>query len=107
MKRAVLYARVSGDDTKYATSGIDSQLEDCQKYATTKGYQVVGEFNEIREKQTSGAVWLPELENILQLAHQNAFDVLIVRELDRLARNRFKQMSVEIELQNLGILVEM
>lgn len=28
MKRAVLYARVSGDDRRYATSGVDGQLDD-------------------------------------------------------------------------------
>lgn len=106
MKRAVLYARVSGDDRKYATSGIDSQLADCRKYADEKDYQIVGEYYEERDKQTSGASWLPELEAILKLAHKGGFDVLVVRELDRLARNKFKQLSIEVDLQVLGIAVE-
>lgn len=105
-KRAVLYARVSGDDRKYATSGIDSQLADCRKYAENKGYQVISEHCETRDKQTSGAAWLPELDNIIKLAKQGHFNVLIVREIDRLARNRFKQLSTEIRLQSSGVSIE-
>lgn len=105
-KRAVLYARVSGDDRKYATSGIESQLADCRKYARERGYNIVSEYYETPDKQTSGADWLPEIEAILKLAQQSAFDVLVVREIDRLARNRFKQMSVEIQLEAHGVKVE-
>jgi DNA invertase Pin-like site-specific DNA recombinase len=106
LERAILYARVSGDDSKYTTSGIESQLKDCQKYANEKGYKIVGEFNEDADKKTSGAVWLPELQSVLTLAEQSFFDVFIVREVDRLARNRFKQMSVENKLESLGARVE-
>lgn len=106
MKRAITYARVSGDDRKYATSGIESQQADCRKYAESNGYQVVAEVCETPEKHTSGAAWLPELERVLKLAATGAFDVLVVREIDRLARNRFKQLSVEIELEAHGVTVE-
>ncbi len=106
MRRAVIYARVSGDDSKYATSGIESQLTDCRKYAEQKGYQNIGEYFETPDKRTSGADWLPEIESILRLAQQEAFDVLVVREVDRLARNRFKQMNIEIDLEAHGVEVE-
>ncbi len=105
-KRAILYARVSGDDRKYATSGIESQLADCRRYAAERGYQVVNEVYETPDKVTSGADWLPELDRVLKLAQGGAFDVLVVREIDRLARNRFKQMSVEIQLESCGARVE-
>ena len=105
-KRAILYARVSGDDRKYATSGIESQLADCRRYAAERGYQVVNEVYETPDKVTSGADWLPELDRVLKLAQGSAFDVLVVREIDRLARNRFKQMSVEIQLEACGARVE-
>ena len=106
IERAVLYARVSGDDRKYSTSGIEGQLNDCKKYAQDKNYTVVGEYFEEPDKKTSGYDMLPGLEKVLKLAEQKAFDVLIVREIDRLARNRFKQMSVENRLEQLDIRVE-
>ncbi len=105
-KRAVLYARVSGDDRKYATSGIESQLADCRRYANERGYHVVNEFYETPDKHTSGADWLPELDRVLKMAQGGDFDVMVVREIDRLARNRFKQMSVEIQLESCGARVE-
>lgn len=105
-KRAVLYARVSGDDRKNATSGIDNQVKDCQKYAQDRDYEIVGVFSEEPDKPTSGADWLPEIEKILALAEQGAFDVLVVREIDRLARNRFKQLSIELHLEELGLAIE-
>ncbi len=105
-KRAILYARVSGDDRKYATSGIESQLADCRRYAGERGYEVVGEVYETPDKITSGADWLPELDRVMKLAQGGGFDVLVVREIDRLARNRFKQMSVEIQLESCGARVE-
>ena len=60
-----------GDDRKYATSGVDGQLDDCRKYANEKGYLVVKEFAEDRDKHTSGAIWLPELNKIIKLADKN------------------------------------
>ena len=105
-KRAILYARVSSDDRRYMTSGIDNQLADCRHYATNKGYEVVGEFYEERDRLTSGADWLPEIERILELAEQRAFDVLIVRELDRLARDRVKHVLIKHYLENCDVMIE-
>lgn len=104
--RAVLYARVSGDDRRNATSSIESQLVDCRRFAEQRGYEVVGEYFEQPDKATSGADWLPELEKLIRLASSGTFDVLICREVDRLARNRFKQLATEIELENHGVRVE-
>ena len=104
--KAVIYARVSGDDTKTATSSIDAQLIDGRKYAAEKGYDVVGEFVETPDRQTSGADWLPEIDKVTKLAQAGGFDVLIVHKVDRLARNRFKQMSIENTLEYVDARVE-
>lgn len=105
-KRAILYARVSGDDRRGATSSIEAQLADCQRYCEQRGYAIVDQAIEEPNKATSGADWLPELERIISLAPVGSFDVLVCREVDRLARNRFKQMVIEIELERHGVAVE-
>ena len=52
-KRAVLYARVSGDDyDDDEKSKIDAQLGECRKYAQQKQYQVLHELKE--DKCSSG-----------------------------------------------------
>ena len=85
--RAVLYARVSGDDyDDDEKSKLDAQLSECRKYAEKKQYKVLHEFQE--DKFSSGADFdLPQLNRVRQLARDHAFDVLIVREIDRLARD--------------------
>src|SRR5687768_15070971 len=104
-KRAILYARVSGDDRRNTTSSIEGQLAECRKYAGQRGYNIVGEAFEDPDKFTSGTDWLPELDRLIRLAHSGMYDVLICREVDRLARNRFKQLATEIELDNHGVRV--
>jgi site-specific DNA recombinase len=46
------------------------------------------------------------VETIMQSARQQTFDVLVVREMDRLARSRFKQMLLEHDLAHHGVMVE-
>ena len=106
-KRAILYARVSGDDRQNATSSIDGQLDLCRQYATKNGYQVIAELAEDDRRPTSGASWdLPQLSKALDMARAGNYDVLITRELDRLARNLAKQLVFEEQLQGHGVEVE-
>lgn len=90
MKRAILYARVSGDDRRNATSSIEGQLADCRKYAGQRGYSIVGEAFEEPDKNTSGADWLPELDRLIRLAPSGTYDVIICREVDPASPQSFQ-----------------
>lgn len=106
-KRAILYARVSGDDRQNATSSIDGQLDLCRQYAAKNGYRIVAELAEDDRRPTSGASWdLPQLNRVMDMARTGNFDILITRELDRLARNLAKQLVLEEQLQGYGVQVE-
>lgn len=106
-EKAVLYARVSGDDRQNATSSIDGQLDLCREFAKKNGYQVIEELAEDDRRPTSGASWdLAQLNKALEMARAGAFDVLVTRELDRLARNLAKQLVLEEQLQGYGVRVE-
>lgn len=103
---AVLYARVSGDDTKQEGRNLQGQLEMCRNYASQKGYHVIAELAE-DDRGASGASFdLPQLNRIREMAVNGQFDVLIVRELDRLSRNLAKQLVVEEELKRAGVKIE-
>lgn len=105
-KRAVLYARVSGDDRDNEGRNLASQLDICRKYAREKGYEVVAELAE-DDKGASGATFeLPQLTRALKMAHAGEFDVLVPRELDRLSRDIGKQFIVETELSQFGVQIE-
>ena len=105
-KRAVLYARVSGDDRGKEGRNLAGQLEMCRNYAQEHGYQVVAELSEDDRGASGFEIDLPKLNRVREMARANELDVLIVRELDRLSRNLAKQLIVEQELQGDGVKVE-
>ncbi len=105
-KRAVLYARVSSDDRGNDGRNLDGQLDMCRMYAQENGWRVVAELAE-DDKGASGAAFeLPKLKQALEMAQARGFDVLVVRELDRLSRNLAKQLIVEEELGRAGVQIE-
>lgn len=102
-KRAILYARTSGDDKKNATSSLDGQLDMCREYATGQGWPVVAELTE-DERGVSGARWdAPELNRALEMAQGGQFDVLVLREMDRFARKLAKQLVIEDQFKGAGV----
>lgn len=106
IERAVLYARVSGDDRGKEGRNLQGQLDMGREYAIQKGYRIVEELPE-DDKGASGAeINLPQLNRIRDMAHAGKFDVLIVRELDRLSRDLAKQLVIEEELNHAGVRVE-
>jgi site-specific DNA recombinase len=104
--RAVLYARVSKDDRDNDARNLDGQVAMCREYATKKGYAIVDEIAE-DERGASGASFdLAGINQFLDMAENGRFDVLIVREVDRLARNRTKQAALKEQLKQYNIRVE-
>ena len=102
-KRAILYARVSGDDRAMDGRNLAGQLDMCREYAERQGWQVVAELAE-DERGVSGArLDAPQLARALDMAAAGQYDVLIVREIDRLARDVGKQYIVEGELKRAGV----
>lgn len=101
--RAVLYARVSGDDRHNATSSLEGQLDQCREYAQANNWQIVAELVEDSRGASGADFDLPQLNEALKLASENKFDVLVVRELDRLARNLAKQLVIEKDFERFGV----
>jgi len=104
--RAVLYARVSNDDRGVEGRNLESQLDLGRHYAAEHNYDLVAELSEDDRGASGAAFELPQLGRIYELAGQGAFDVLVVRELDRLSRKLEKQLMVERLLQDAGVAIE-
>lgn len=104
--RAVIYARVSSDDHCKGGLNLNGQIELCRSFAAQKGYLVVAELPE-DERGISGALNnSPALLQVLEMAHNGEFEVLVVREIDRLARNLAKQLSIEQEFKTYGVSID-
>jgi len=102
VKRAVIYARVSTDEQAKGYS-LKTQLDECQKYAAKCGYMVSAEFP---DDYTGASMDRPELDKLRAFVAGNPVDVVIVYDLDRLARKCVYQMLIEDELEKKGIKVE-
>jgi len=105
-RRAVLYARVSGDDRHNESRNLNGQLDMCRAYAQQHGYEIVAELAEDDRGASGAAFELPQLNRVRELAQGHGFDVLITRELDRLSRNLAKQLIVEEDLKRAKVAIE-
>jgi site-specific DNA recombinase len=82
MKSAAIYARVSTEEQTHGTS-LDSQLDECRKYAREHNYTVV---QEIQESRSGAYLARPGLDRLRDMAQRKEISALIVAEQDRLSR---------------------
>jgi len=101
--RVVTYARVSGDDRGKEGRNLSGQLEMCREYALQQGWTIIAELAEDDRGASGAAFELPQLNKIREMARNKEFDVLVVREIDRLSRKLAKQLVVEEELGRMGV----
>ena len=101
--RAVTYARVSGDDRAKDGRNLSGQLEMCREYALEQGWTIVAELAEDDRGASGASFELPQLDKVREMARNKEFDVLVVREIDRLSRKLAKQLVVEEELSRMGV----
>ena len=104
--RAVTYARVSGDDRSKGGRNLAGQLEMCREYCGKQGYSIVAELAEDDRGASGASMELEKLSLVLEMANQRQFDVLVVREIDRLSRNLAKQLIIEQQLKASGVRIE-
>ncbi len=86
-KRAVNYARVSGDDSNKEGRNLEGQLQMGREYCAKRGYRIIAELSEDVKGASGADIDLPQLNRIREMAAAGELDVLVVRELDRLSRS--------------------
>lgn len=105
-KRAVLYARVSGDDRGQEGRNLSGQLDMCRDYALNRNWNIITELAEDDRCASGASFELPKLNEALEMAKRGQFDVLVVRELDRFARKLAKQLIIENEFRRSSVNIE-
>src|SRR5438105_2707319 len=101
--RAVIYCRVSTLAQKEHGFSLEAQDKDCHALAAELEATVVG----IYVDNDSGAEMdLPKLNAMLDAARRREFDVLLVYDPDRLARDMAKQLVIEEELRRCGVTIQ-
>lgn len=83
--RVVLYARAASRTPRTdEPDALDAQLNTMRAYAASRGWTNSGEFVEMISGLRRDR---PQLEALLGLAQERAFDLLLVHELSRLSRS--------------------
>ncbi len=100
--RAALYARYSSE--RQNERSIEDQLAVCRRHAEGRGWSVVATFS---DAAISGAAMLnrPGLQALLAAGAAGAFDVVLVEDEDRLARNLEHQANIYNRLRHAGVAI--
>ena len=101
-KRSVIYARVSTDEQTKGYS-LNTQVDACKQYAADCGYVLLMTFS---EDYSGATIDRPQLNALRDFAAQEPIDVIIVYDIDRLARKSVYQALIEEEFLRLGVTVE-
>ena len=102
MKLAAIYSRVSTDEQSKGYS-LQTQVDACQDYAEQRGYTVTAKFI---DDYTGAALDRPALNQLRDYIVNNPLDVIIVYDIDRLARKSAYQVLIEEEFNRAGVAIE-
>lgn len=99
--RAVFYARCSTDEQP---NSLAVQREEAQRYAAAQGWTLAAEYV---DDALSGADFATRagLAALLAAATARAFDVLIVRAVDRLGRDMLRTATLAEHLRRHGVTI--
>lgn len=84
MKKAVIYARFDGDESK-AFSSIESQIKECSDYACANGIEVVKTFIDVPPEKGQKDK-RPSYQEMLRDSFHKKWDIVLVTTYDRLPR---------------------
>jgi site-specific DNA recombinase len=102
MKEAAIYVRVSTDEQAKGYS-LNTQVDACKAYADEKGYKVIGIFS---DDYTGAALDRPALNQLRDYMVREPVDVIVVYDIDRLARKSAYQVLIEEEFKRAGAVIE-
>ncbi len=105
--RAAVYTRFSMDDRGAGRTDADSvaiQQENARRACAAQGWEVAAVFT---DDGYSGAEihGRPRLQALLDSATRQEFDVIVVRDLDRIARDAARQTALLSRLDDAGVKV--
>lgn len=101
MTKAVIYARYSSHNQ--TEQSIEGQLHACYEYAETNSLTVIGEY--IDRAQSAKTDHRVEFQRMIADSDRHIFEVVLVYQLDRFARNRYDSAIHKSRLKRNGVRV--
>jgi site-specific DNA recombinase len=98
--RAAIYARVSSEEQREGQT-IDSQIAELDRFAVAQGWAVAGVY---KDEGWSGALLArPALDRLRDDASRGLFDVALLNDVDRLARDVSHLGIIKRDLERRGV----
>lgn len=85
---------------------LKDKLQMCRKYANERNWEIIAELAEDDRGAPGASFELPRLRQAREMAVSKMYDVLVVRELDRLSRSLAKQLVVEEAFFRAGVEID-
>lgn len=91
--KAVIYARCNAQNQ--VENSIERQIKTCEEYAKEKGYTIIEKYIDIGSRE--------QLEQMIKASSKKNYQVVIVYQLDRFARNRYDFVIYKNKLKKNGV----
>ena len=101
--RAAIYARYSSENQR--PESIEDQVSACRRLAKERGFEISDEDVFADQAQSGARRDCQALAHLLSAAKSSRFEVILVDDLSRLARDDYLMLSVLAELPFEGVLV--
>lgn len=101
MLKAVIYARYSSSHQR--EESIDGQIRECTAYAERQDMTVIGSY--VDRALTGKTDARPQFQKMMSDSNKQIFDIVIVYQLDRFARNRYDSATYKAKLRKNGVKV--
>lgn len=100
--RVALYCRVSTEEQREGQT-IDSQINELERFAKEKGWIAVGSYCD--EGWSGSLLARPELDRLRDDASKKLFDMVLINDVDRLARDVTHLGVIKRDLERLAVRV--
>src|SRR6185436_6464133 len=99
--KAAIYARYSSENQR--PESITDQVSACEKFAAANGHTVLVDHIYADEALSGARKDRPSLEALVSAASSGDFEVVLVDDLSRLARDHYLMLTVMAELEYEGV----
>ncbi|MCH7718271.1 MAG: recombinase family protein, partial [Chloroflexi bacterium] len=101
MERVGIYLRIS-DDRDGTQTATKRQLEDCRKYAASRGWEVVDAFEDIDISAYKRTAKRPEFERMLAAVRDHDIDGVLAWKMDRFTRRQRDLVRLDEQCEESG-----
>ncbi|MCH7810210.1 MAG: recombinase family protein, partial [Chloroflexi bacterium] len=96
-----IYVRIS-DDRDGTQTATKRQLEDCRRFAASKGWHVADVFEDVDTSAYQRTSKRPEFERMMGALRDGAIDGVLVWKIDRLSRRQRDLVRVDEQCEESG-----